>query len=324
MAAPTISSLSVTSGKPGEQVVVITGTNLESVYSVQFGGGVEVESFESNRAGTEITTVAPYGGADGVITVVNVDGEVSSASSFTYTLVATGSFAITTQADKGIIRITTKAADGFFYVRTQAKGGVIRVTTTSGDGVIRVKTVPKGGVIRVTTRDPDIVYTADLQITFEPSTGVITITDVTTWGSNGKPARPTQLLLTMVEIINTSVVVLTPDDVPENVANWTAQNIQDGVYRIILRDQANNILRAVLYPLNTLGSGVQNDMEVNIAENMLCNKFDYSEEEYNHLKAMNEALAEAASVDLAVHSVAIFKEAQFFAGKCNLKHKKLL
>lgn len=317
MAAPTVTDITPTTGKAGEQLV-ITGTNLDIVYKVVFNGDAEAEIIE--QSSTEITVEIPYGGEDGVIVVTNVDGEVSSAS-FTYEMVADGDWNISTEGSGGDWNITTEASDGVWNLTTEGEDGDWGITTEAGDGGWNIETEGENGDWGITTVAQNIIYTGDLEILYEPSTGILTIEDITTWGSGGKPARPTQLLLSMFGTINGSVLSLTPDDEPENVTTWTLNQIPDGVYRITLRDQAGNILRSLLYSVNDLGNKVQNEMSVFIADQIKCNKTEYSMDEYEHLRAMNQALSEACVVDYLVEAQVIFKESQHIAKQCNLKHQ---
>lgn len=81
-AAPTIASISPTSGPVGTEVV-ITGTSLHTVTAVRFGGDVPATDFTATPI--SITVTVPAGASGGEITVDNPTGSATSAQSFTVT-----------------------------------------------------------------------------------------------------------------------------------------------------------------------------------------------------------------------------------------------
>lgn len=82
-AAPTITSLSATSGAVGD-LITIEGTDFTGVTSVQFGG-VDADLFSADTlfTDTSITVPVPTGAITGVVTVVTPAGSAESADTFT-------------------------------------------------------------------------------------------------------------------------------------------------------------------------------------------------------------------------------------------------
>ena len=80
--APTIDSLSVSSGAPGDEVT-ISGANLLDFASVDFGGVVADVVYPNED--NSITAVIPEGASSGPITVTLNDGQTVSSADFTVT-----------------------------------------------------------------------------------------------------------------------------------------------------------------------------------------------------------------------------------------------
>lgn len=328
MAAPTISGYVPINGEAGITQVVISGTNLDSVYSVRFVGFVVGSSVEANftydAISTDITCTAPLQGAvTGLITVVNADGEASTAGVFTFDVTTPGVFNFITAGETGLFLLTTEIDKGSFLFTTAPESGLLLITTESGAGTFIFRTTGEQGLFLITTVPVVNEFTADLKLTFDPLTSIAVIEDVTTWGVPPKPIRPTLLLLDIQNAGTGKIIKTTPNAIPESVIDWTTEKLEDGIYVINLKDGLNQILRTVLFPVTNFSSGVQGDMEIYICEQMKCNKHDYSDVEYWTMRALNEAIYEASEVLLANQALTIFNEAQAFADECALRHKKI-
>ncbi|MBH8559362.1 RCC1 domain-containing protein [Hymenobacter negativus] len=84
---PTITGFSPQSG-PAGTLVTITGTNLNQVRGVRFGGSNELALLDPNavQTATSLTVLVPVRAASGVITLTSAQGvNVPTATSFTYT-----------------------------------------------------------------------------------------------------------------------------------------------------------------------------------------------------------------------------------------------
>ncbi len=78
--APTITAIAPTSGSSGD-LVVITGTHLEHVTEVAFGGGATAEA-TWDAAASQLSTHVPDGAISGPLTVSPDEGTASSTQSF--------------------------------------------------------------------------------------------------------------------------------------------------------------------------------------------------------------------------------------------------
>jgi hypothetical protein len=147
--APTLSSLSPTSGKVGD-TVTLTGSNFTGASAVKFGGVAATYSVVSD---TQITAVVPSGAISGAVSVTTGGGTVTGP---TFTMNVTGAPTVTTLSP-------TSGAVGSSVILTGTNltaattvtfGGVVAPAFTVNSATQITVTVPAGaasGAVNVTT-----------------------------------------------------------------------------------------------------------------------------------------------------------------------------
>jgi subtilisin-like proprotein convertase family protein len=194
MAAPTITSFTPTSGPPGT-AVTITGTNLQGVTSVTFGG-VPSTSITNNTP-TSVTATVPANAVTGPIGVTTPNGTATSATSFTVvppptvTSFTPGAGLVGAQV---VITGTT-----FTNVSSVSFNGVSAVFTVNSSTQITA-TVPPGattGPIAVTTAsgtgtsaaDFIVQHAREVTLHFSKAKGKVTVLDGFGACASGVPVK---------------------------------------------------------------------------------------------------------------------------------------
>ncbi|MCV9387310.1 IPT/TIG domain-containing protein [Reichenbachiella ulvae] len=139
---PTITSLSATSGEPGEDVT-ITGTDLGEALSVTFGAGTA--TVVSNTE-TEIVATIPEDGTTGKVTVRTEGGVAESAQEFTVIIVGAviveGISPMSAQVGE---EVTITGVD--FATVSSVHIGDVAASIVSNDETSAVITVPEGAAL---------------------------------------------------------------------------------------------------------------------------------------------------------------------------------
>jgi subtilisin-like proprotein convertase family protein len=194
MAAPTVTSFTPTSGPPGT-AVTITGTNLQGVTSVTFGG-VPSTSITNNTP-TSVTATVPANAVTGPIGVTTPNGTATSATSFTVvppptvTSFTPGAGLVGAQV---VITGTT-----FTNVSSVSFNGVSAVFTVNSSTQITA-TVPPGattGPIAVTTAsgtgtsaaDFIVQHAREVTLHFSKAKGKVTVLDGFGACASGVPVK---------------------------------------------------------------------------------------------------------------------------------------
>lgn len=143
----TISGFTPTSAAVG-QSVVITGTNLASALTVEFGGRSAVFTVNSD---TQITATVPAGAASGNVSVTTLAGTASLAG---FTFLAPPSLTSFTPTSAPIGASVVLAGSNFTSVDTVRIGGVVAAFTVNSESQITA-TVPTGAASgSVSVRSP--------------------------------------------------------------------------------------------------------------------------------------------------------------------------
>ena len=160
LAAPTISSISPTTGPVG-QVVIVAGTNLATVSQIAFNGAVTTAN--AGGSNTSFTVNVPVGATTGTLTVTTNGGSVTSSQTFTVVPApAISSFGpvrnaltapLTTAVDVTFTQPVTSTTAANVHIFSSQRGGLVTKTTTvSGNTASYVPTrfFKAGEVVNVT------------------------------------------------------------------------------------------------------------------------------------------------------------------------------
>ena len=137
LAAPTISSISPTTGPVG-QVVTVTGTNLATVSQIAFNGAVTTAN--AGGSNTSFTVNVPTGATTGTLTVTTNGGSATSSQIFTVVPApAISSFSpvrnalavpLNTAVDISFTQPVTSTSATNVHIFSNQRGGLVANTTT--------------------------------------------------------------------------------------------------------------------------------------------------------------------------------------------------
>ena len=253
LAVPTISKLSA-SALPVGGTLTITGTNLSTTSSVQFGGGVSAKPASSSAS--TVSVIVPAGASSGPVTVVTSGGSAISLASLTIALAPT----ITGFTPSSSILPATITISGTNLLgATNVKIGTVSLTSVVAGATQITATIPstaKTGTLAVTTPGGTATSTtftvlvAPTISSFTPTTytrGATTTIKIS--GSNLTGA--TSITLTFGAVIQTLPVLgggtasSVSFTIPNTSSSWSAGSYSLRVTTPIATSNAASILLTV-------------------------------------------------------------------------------